>query len=300
MNRYIIPKIFCAVGSLVIFAGVFLSELSITLGNFLISCIFALGITAVLLLFAFLAFNMKIFHKKKIRKILPCGIVEVSSIVLFTICGFASLLIFNHCITVWQRTGEIIKNLNIRQLENMLPAYEKYANQRISNYQIQLDEAILYKNARTQELENLGINFPSTESLESQKGRKIEKLKQVLRPHTYKKLTDTITTSIKIFVDIVEKFSPITAPKNITRIEEWAKYYENQLNSFSHNKMKGENSDVFQFESTFGNVKEILTGWNDDFFSPKRYTGYLAGIIALILMLFPYFWGNRSIKLRKN
>lgn len=300
MNRYIIPKIFCAVGSLVIFAGVFLSELSITLGNFLISCIFALGITAVLLLFAFLAFNMKIFHKKKIRKILPCGIVEVSSIVLFTICGFASLLIFNHCITVWQRTGEIIKNLNIRQLENMLPAYEKYANQRISNYQIQLDEAILYKNARTQELENLGINFPSTESLESQKGRKIEKLKQVLRPHTYKKLTDTITTSIKIFVDIVEKFSPITAPKNITRIEEWAKYYENQLNSFSHNKMKGENSDVFQFESTFGNVKEILTGWNDDFFSPKRYTGYFAGIIALILMLFPYFWGNRSIKLRKN
>ena len=97
----------------------------------------------------------------------------------------------------------------------------------------------------------------------------------------------------------VEEFSPITAPKNITRIEEWAKYYENQLISFSHYKMKGENAEDFQFESTFGNVKNILTGWNDDFFSTKRYTGYFVGIIALVLMLFPYFWGNRSIKFRK-
>ena len=89
MNRYIIPKIFCAVGALVIFSGVFLNELNITLGDFIISGGIALGITAVLLLFAFVAFEMKIFHKKKIRKIIPCPFVEVFSIVLFIICGLA-------------------------------------------------------------------------------------------------------------------------------------------------------------------------------------------------------------------
>jgi hypothetical protein len=299
MNRYIIPKIFCTLGALVIFSGVFLSELNITLGDFLISGSIAVGITMVLLILAILAFKMKISHKKKIRKTIPCRFVEVLSILLFVISGLASLLIFNHCITVWQRSGEIQKNLNIRQLENMLPEYEKYANQRIANYERQTNDAIRFRNSQPGELTNLGFNTSLDESLANQKARKIEKLKQILRPHTYKNLTDTITTNIAKFVGIVEDFSPITAPKNITRIEEWAKHYEVQLIGFSHYKMKGENAEDFQFESTFGNVKEILTKWND-FFSPKRYTGYFAGIISLILMVFPYFWGNRSIKFRKN
>lgn len=297
MNRYIIPKIFCAIGALVIFAGVFLSGLNITLGDYLISGVMAVGISAVLLFFALLAFNMKISHRKKIRKIIPCRFVEVFGILLFVISGLASLLVFNHCITVWQRTDEIKGNLNIRQLENMLPEYEKYANQRIAYYERQTNDAIRFRFSQRGELTSLG--FDTSESLVSQKTRKIEKLKQILHPHIYKELTDTIKTDITKFVGIIEKFSPITAPKNIIRIEEWAKHYEIQLIGFSHYKMKGENAEDFQFESTFGNVKEILTIWND-FLSPKRYTGYFAGIISLILMLFPYFWGNRSIKFRKN
>lgn len=299
MNRYIIPKIFCAVGVLVIFAGLFLSGLNITLGDFLISGVVAVGISAVLLFFALLAFNMKISHRKKIRKIIPCRFVEVLSILLFVISGLASLLVFNHCITVWQRTDEIKGNLNIHQLEKMLPKYEDYANQRIANYERQTNDAIRYRFSQKDELTKLGFNTSFDESLASQKARKIEKLKQILRPHIYKELTDTIKINIAKFIGIVEEFSPITAPKNITRIEEWAKHYEIQLIGFSHYKMKSENAGDFQFESTFGNVKAILTKWND-FFSPKRYTGYFAGIISLILMLFPYFWGNRSIKFRKN
>jgi uncharacterized membrane protein YiaA len=299
MNRYIIPKIFCAVGTLIIFVGVFFSALNITLGGYFISFLVAVVITAILLLFAVLAFNMKTAHKKKIRKTIKCRTVEIISLVLFTVSGLASLLIFNHCITVWQRTSEIQTNLNIRQLEKMLPAYENYANQRIEKYKTQLDEATLYRSARTQKLTDLSFDTKSVEALESQKLRKVGKLEQVVRPHTYKELTDTINVNIAKFINIVEEFSPITAPKNITRIEEWARHYEQQLNSFSQYKMKGEDADDFHFDSTFGNVKDILTNYMD-YFSPKRFTGYLAGIIALICMLFPYFWGHRSIKITKT
>jgi hypothetical protein len=303
MNRYIVPKIFCAVGTFVILAGVFLSELNITLGNFLKSGIIAVVITAILLLCAILAFNMKTSHKKKcLKRTIPCRFVEFVSVILFVVVGLASLIVVNHCITVWLRTSEIQKHMNIRQLENMLPEYEKYASERIKNYTNQLNEAILYRDARpSNELTNLGFNINSNEALERQRDRKIEKLKQILRPHTYKELTDTITASIAKFIGIVEDFSPITAPKNITRIERWTEYYENQLNNFSQYKMKGENAKDFHFQSTFGNVEDILTQnlteWDDpDIF--KRFLGYGVGLTALLLMLFPYFFGNRSIKLK--
>jgi len=299
MNRYIIPKIFCALGALTIFLGVFFSELNITLGNFLISGFIAIVVTTILLLLAILAFNMKTAHKKRIRKTIKCKTVEIISIVLFAIIGISSLLIFNHCITVWLRAGEIKEKLNVRQLENMLPEYENYANQRIANYESQLKDAILYKKMQPSELTNLGFDTNSPEALEIQKTRKIEKLKQVVRPHIYKNLTDTINADITKFISIVENFSPITAPKNITRIEQWAKYYEQQLINFSHYKMKGENAEDFHFESAFGDVENILTDYTD-YYLPQRFTGYLIGIIALICMLFPYFWGNRSIKITKN
>ena len=299
MNRYIIPKIFCAVGTLIIFAGIFFSELNIMLGSYFMSFLIAVVITAILLMFAVLAFNMKTAHKKRIKKTIKCRTVEVISLVIFTLCGLASLLIFNHCITVWQRSSEIKEKLNIRQLENMLPEYEKYANQRIENYKTQLDEALYYRSARTHELVNLGFAPHSADSLESQKKRKIEKLEQVVRPHTYKEFTDTINASVAKFINIVDEFSPITAPKNITTIEQWARYYEQRLNNLSQYRMRGEITQDFQFESTFGNVKDILTHYVN-FLSPKRYTGYLVGIIALICMLSPYFWGNRSMKFKKQ
>lgn len=295
MYRYSIPRILCALGALVIFTFVFFSVLNITLGDLLISGGITVIITSVLLFLARLAFNMK--KTDNMFKLQFYRVLEFLSVLLYAVCGLASLLIFNHCFTVWQRTGEIRESLNIRQMEDMLPKYEEYANQRIANYTNQVEEAISYRYARTQELIDLGFNNNSPETLESQKARKIEKLKQILRPHTYKALTDTIATSIAKFVRIVEGFSPITAPKNITRIEGWAKYYENQLFGFSHYKLKGENAEDFQFESTFGNVKVILTDWKGDLFSPKRFLGYGIGLTALIFMLFPYFKVKRSNKL---
>jgi hypothetical protein len=222
--------------------------------------------------------------------------LEFLSIFLFALGGLSSLLIFSHCIAVWQRTGEIRENLNIRQLEKMLPEYENYANQRIINYENQLNEAISHKSARNQELIDLGFDLNSNETLKIQKDRKIEKLKQVVRPHIYKELTDTINSNIIKFISVVEQFSPITAPKNITLIEKWTKYYERQLYNFSHYKMKGENADNFHFESTFRNVRSILTEW-EDIFSLQRLVGYSIGLAALICMLYPYLKVGRSNKL---
>ena len=299
MNRYIIPKVFCAGGTLIIFAGVLISELNITLGNYAMSFLIAIVITALLLLFAVFAFKMKTSHKKKIKKTIKCKTVETISLVLFIVSGLLSLLIFNHSITVrWFCRSEIQENLNVRQLENMLPEYENYANKRIENYKTQLDEAVLYKSARTQELIDFGFDTKSLEALESQKIRKIGKLEQVVRPHTYKELTDTINKDIAKFINIVEDFSRITIPKNITRIEEWARYYELQLHNLSQYKMKGENAEDFHFRSTFGNVRDILTDYTD-YFSAKRFIGYFFGVIALIWMLLPYLFGNRSIKIAK-
>ncbi len=292
MKKYKIQNVFCAVSALAIFVGVFLSELNITLGDFLISSGIAFGITSLLLLLVILAFYMK--KTNNMYKLYIYRKLEFFSVFFYTFCGLASLLIFNHFMTVWLRTGEIRENLNIRQLENMLPEYEKYANQRIANYENQLVEAISYSNARTQELINLGFNTSSTETLESQKVRKIELLKQSLRNYEYKEFTDTITTQIEEFVGNVDGFSPITAPKNITKIEEMAKYWENRLKKYSHKTMKGEKAEDFQFESTFGNVKDILTGWKDNIFMPQRFLGYGLGIFALIVMLFPYFKVKRS------
>jgi hypothetical protein len=305
MNRYIVPKIFCALGAIAVFAGIFLSELNITLGDMLESAIIAIVITVVLLLLAILAFNMKTAHRKKcLKKTVKCKTVEYFSLVLFIIAGICSLAIFNHCITVWQSTDDIERNMNIHQLENILPEYERYANKRIEDYEVQLNEAV-----RNNELRELGFNVNcidvldfdvnSVERLESQKNRKIIKLKQVVYPHIYDSLKISITDSINKFVSIVEDFSPLTMPKNITRIEEWAKSWEKQLISFSYDKMKGENAKDFQFESTFGNVEDILTNYKD-YFAAKRILGYGFGLFALICMLFPYIFGNRSIKITKT
>jgi len=300
MNRYILPKIFCALGTFVILAGIFLSELNITLGNYSKSAIIAVLIAAGLLLFAISAFQMKTSHKKRcLKRLLKCKTVEYFGLVLFAISGAACLLIFNHCITVWQSTGDIKTNMNIRQSENMLPEYEKYANQRIENYKVQLSKAIRNKNSSKTELVNLGFDVNSPEDLKSQSNRKIDKLKQVVFPYIYDSLKTSIRDSIRGFIYMVENFSPITMPKNIIRMEEWTKHWEKQLNDFSHYRMKGEKAEVFHFESTFGNVEHILT-YTKDYFSAKRYTGYGVGLVALLFMLFPYFWGNRSIKITKS
>jgi hypothetical protein len=258
------------------------------------SILIAVGIVAVLLLFTVLAFKMK--KTENMRKLHILKKVEVCSVVLFGFFGLASLLIFNHCITVWLSMDEIKRNMNIHQLENMLPEYENYANQRIENYKVQLDEAIRYKKMKQSELVNLGFNINSGEALEIQKTRKIDKLEQILRPHIYKDLTDSINASITKYVDIVEDFSPNAAPKYITQVGEWAKMKEKQLTDFSHEKMSCENAEDFHFESTFGNVENILTNY-DDCFSEKRLPGYITGLIALICMLFPYLKVKRSNKL---
>jgi|GEM_PF-6979500 len=292
--RYIVPKIFCALGTIIILVGIFLSVVNITLGNMPISAGIAVSITAVLLGFIILAYNMK--KTDNMRKLHIFKTIEVISVILFFVIGLASLLIFNHCIMVRQSAGEIKKNMNIRQLENMLPEYEKYANQRIENYKTQLNEAIQYKDYRQSELTNLGFDLNSIEDLNSQRDRKIQKSRQVLYPYNYDSLKISITDTISKFVNVVEGFSPITMPKNITRIEEWAKYWEKQLVDFSHYKMKGENSENFRYETTFGNVKNILITY-DDYFTPKRFLGYGIGLFALICMLFPYFKVRRSNKL---
>jgi hypothetical protein len=292
--KYIVPKIFCALGTLAIFAGVFLSAINITLGNILESAVIAFVIATVLLLFTFLAFKMK--QTNNMIRLRTYRRLEFFSVFLFMVGGFASLLLFNHCITVWQSTDEIQHNLNIRQLENLLPEYENYANQRIANYKSQLDDAVKYRPSRSSDLTNLGFDMFSVEDLNSQKARKILKLKQVVYPHTYDTLKISINDSIARFVNIVENFSPLTAPKNIITIEHWAKAWEKQLTDFSKYKMKGENTDDFRFVSTFGNVEQILTEWTD-FANPKRFLGYGIGIAALICMLFPYFKAKRSNKL---
>jgi hypothetical protein len=292
--KYIVPKIFCALGAIAIFAGVFLSEINITLGNMAKSAGIAAGIIAVLLLFAVLAFNMKqtdnMIRLRTYRKL------EFLNVFLFVIGGLASLLIFNHCITVWQHTDEIQKNLNISQLKNLMPEYESYAKQRVKKYEIELNEAIQYRSSNTTALTNLGFDIYSKEDLNSQKERKIAKLKQIVYPHTYDTLKISINDSIAYFINVVKNFSPLTAPKNIITIEKWAKAWEKQLSDFSHHKMKGEDTKDFQFASTFGNVQQILTKW-EDFTNPRRFLGYAIGLAALICMLFPYFKAKRSNKL---
>jgi hypothetical protein len=293
--KYIVPKIFCALGAIAIFAGIFLSEINITLGNMLQSGAIAVVITAVLLLLVIWA-----FHLKKTNNMIRFRIyrkLEYLSVFLFVVAGLASLLIFNHCITVWQQTGRIQESMNIRQLENLLPEYENYANQRIANYKVQLDEVVLYRQSRsTESLTNLGFEISSIEDLNSQKTRKIDKLKQVVYPHIFEAEKKSITDSIAWFVNIVEDFSPFTAPKNIVTIEQWAKSWETKLTDFSRPRMKGENAEDFVFNSEFGNVKQILTEWQD-FDNPKRYWGYFIGIAVLICMLFPYFKVKRTNKL---
>ena len=291
--KYIVPKFFCALGTVIILAGIFLSEVNITLGNMFLSTIITVGITALLLGFVLLAFHLK--QTNNMFKWRLYRTIEYGSILLFGIIGLASLLIFNHCIAVWQRTSEIKENIHIRQLENMLPEYEKYANQRIENFKTQLDNAILYQNMNRTDLINLGLDINSIEDLNSQRNRKVEKLEQVVFPHIYDSLKVSIADSIKKFVNIVENFSPITMPKNITRIEEWVRSWETQLTDFSDHRMLGENTEKFHFQSTYGNVKSILTEWTD-FYEEKRFLGYGIGIVALFCMLFPYFKVRRSNK----
>lgn len=297
MNRYIIPKILCAIGILTIFAGIFFSELNITLGDILTSSLIAAGINIFLLSCVILAYYMK--KTNNMRKLHIFKTVEFLSIFLFFMGGISSLLIFNHCITVWQQEGKIKDSLNIHQLNNLLPDYENYADTRTKNYEIQLDTAI--RNSRNKnnqsDLINLGFEMNSLEALESQKTRKINKLKQIVYPHDSLKIA--ITDSITKLVNSVDKFSPITLPKNITKIDEWVKSWKNQLVVFSDYMMKGENAEKFKFECSIGNVKNILTDYGD-YSSPKRYPGYAIGGVALICMLFPYLKVKISNKRRGN
>jgi len=290
--KYVVPKIFCALGTIAILAGIFLSELNITLGNMQKSILFSAIITAGLLFLACLVFKMKTTNRKfEISKN-----VEILSVILFAIVGITSLRIFNHCFTIWQRTGEIKESLNIRQLENMLPDYETYANKRIYDYTAQLDEAIRYRRMRITELADLGFDLSSSETLESQKTRKINKLTQVVYPHIYNTLKVKINDSITSFINAIESYSPYTIPKNITNIKKRTESWEEQLVGFSQYKMKGETAEIFRFVTTFGNVEDILTDYND-YFSSKRVPGYVAGLIFLLFMLFPYFFARRSDKL---
>jgi hypothetical protein len=218
---------------------------------------------------------------------------ELFFLFCFFLVAFILVNPFSHFFSVFAKKEEMQDKLlaNFSVSNNIFTLYEAYANNRIDNYSILLNTAILAEEVNLDEFEKFGFE-PGVDPKIQVESRK-NTLKKVLFPPNYTEIKNNFYDWLSESSGKIEVWSPIAIVDVINsvnfeieakkeKLQEWSKFcapYEIPCNEFKYDIKIEDVSIVF---------KEV------DKNSPNLFSVIIA-VVLYVFMLFSYFIASRPI-----
>jgi hypothetical protein len=265
-----------------------------TLGNVPKSIMVALIIT--ILLFS-TAFTAKLLKRTSVN-FKTRFISEMVLLVLFTLLMLLfTYMPFSHYFTVSAKNTMIVNKIqtSITQAENMFPAYESYAENRMGLYIGKLKSVIAAKGPKPSEYEKFG--FKNGIRDETQLNKKMENIFATLFPTNY---SDSLTqkgikeVAMNWLLDAKSttvNWKPIGITNVVVDIEDKSNEWLSMLIEISEKEEKNEHPEYFQYAMTTDDIKQYFTT-----VEKTSNTSLLFAFLTWVLMLLSWFVTKRSTK----
>lgn len=220
---------------------------------------------------------------------------EIILLVLFTVLiGYFTFFPFSHYFSVSEHEPQIKSKLNssITQAENMYVEYEKYVNNRKSNYKANLESAILTMHASDVDFKKYDFKTSSI-AYDKQIKRKMITIGFDLVPSSFTTMKNVNSQWLADSKQLVNNWKPIGLVDVINNIDKNSKKWKTDLITISKIRETGEEKDAvdFTYSLPFNEVTNYFTSVEN----PTPISVVFA-IFVYVLMLLSYILSNRSTK----
>lgn len=265
-----------------------------TLGNTSQSLFISLIITAFLSIPALAAKSFKGAERNFKTNLM----FEIIMLVIFTTSwAYFSFNQFPHYFTVSEQKEEIQSKLkaSIIQAESMFEQYEDYSQNRKELYKSKLIGVSSAKRINPSEYSEYG--FVNEISDENQIKNKIFTITAELFPTNYSNsdenngIKEVATDWLTKAKNTTENWKPLGIVSIVNDVEKNTKKWRDQLIEFSKFRQNGEQIENFEFQLSFGDIKQHFTT-----FGNYTTTSFLMAIIAYAIMLLSWFNTKRDGK----
>lgn len=209
----------------------------------------------------------------------------------------AGMIAISHFWTVQTRNDEVVTQFNgaMQTGSTIFDEYEKYANERIDNYDKNLNNIIANKNSDL--FRKAG--FTSGDE-KMQKENMVEVLKLQLMSSNYDSLKNLATKWMEK-ANNGASTANVFLLGNTREIREALIHWEEQLKGFSERKLSNEelSGKVTTFQSNSGtNAAAQLDGMSESFTKQHIPTvgAIIFGVVIYLMLIFPYFLQERHSK----
>jgi len=225
-------------------------------------------------------------------------ILEVVVLVLFTgLTVFFAYSPFPHYFNVSEKKTEIQQKLqaSIAQAENMFAAYEKYTENRIKMYKGNLESAVRTKDISP--IDYINYDFVNSTTDQTQIDKKLKDIRKDLFPTNYtdtstkRGIKDVATDWLSKAKNTTNDWKPIGVVEVVNQVEMNAQTWKNDLVRLSQKRQKGEETEDFEYDLSFDDVKAHFTTLG----APTPLSIGLA-VVAYLLMLLSWLISKRSSK----
>lgn len=265
-----------------------------TLGNIPKSILIALIIT--LLLFS-TAFTAKLLKRTSVN-FKTRFISEMVLLVVFTmLLVLFTYMPFSHYFTVSTKNTIIVNKIqtSITQAENMFPAYESYAENRMGLYIGKLKSVIAAKGPNPSEYEKFG--FKNGIKDEIQINKKMENISATLFPTNYsdslsqKGIKEVATNWLLDAKSSTVNWKPIGITNVVVDIESKSNEWLTMLIEISKKYEKNEQAEDFQYAMTTDDIKQYFTT-----VEKASNTSLLFAFLTWVLMMLSWFVTKRHTR----
>lgn len=262
-------------------------------GNFTIGILGMTGTDLCYILFFIGGQQMKASGTKIWRKIVWERIFIFGTPLIF----LAGMIAMSHFWTVYSRNDRIVASFNeaVSNSKKLFEDYDRYSENRINNYEINLQDIIDNRDKDTATFRASGFN-PLLYDIQRQ--NMVTTLRLQLRSENYDKLRDEAREWINKSTEDGNTVWNVFLLGNLHEIKDAISSWENQLKEFSTNKMSNEelleDVDVFSSEGA-QKAREGIEAMSSDITvqGPPTIWAILFGVLMYLLLLFPYLIQQR-------
>lgn len=233
------------------------------------------------------------FLKQTKRNFKSRLIWELVLLVLFTaLIGYFTFFPFAHYFSVSENETEIKSKLNssITQAENMYTEYEKYVNNRKSNYKANLESAILTMQASDVDFKKYDFKRNSI-PYNNQIKKKMITIGYDLVPSSFITMKRDNSKWLSDSKPLVNNWKPIGLVDVINNINKNSKKWKVDLITISKIRETGEEADDFDYSLPFNEVTKYFTSVGN-----PTSLSFIYAILIYVLMLLSWIFTKRDSK----
>lgn len=286
-SKFSLADLLCILSSLVFGFFCFLSLNFLSLGETLPSIIYAAVIALIL---GGLSLGAKLLKRTR-HNFKACIVTEWVFLGFFAVAAVAAFFPFSHFFAISQQKEEIQNTVihNIGQAENIFADYESYADNRLNIYENKLKSVVRGKRVNPREYSDFGF-VPSTAN-NVQIENKMFTLKAHLYPANYQEMKTNDSIWLSDAKTTLSSWRPIGIVTVTTTLDPTLISLKTQLTDFSKFRAQGEVAKDFDYNLSFGKVKDTFTE-----FGKPTLLSVLCSLVLYTLMLLSYFITERDSK----